>query len=174
MVSGFTDSHDDTTLRIGFEDLPNTGDADYNDVVFDLVYTPTYLNAGTDGGNDTIYGGAGDDLIIGGMGNDTLYGGSGADTFKYLAGDNGTDTIKDFSMSEGDTIDIKDVLSNGYDPLADMIAQFVQLTTQGSKATLSVDADGAANGQQFTAIAVIEGGQNLTLDSMIQNGNLII
>ncbi len=174
VVSGFTDGHDDTTLRIGFEDLPNTGDADYNDVVFDLVYNPVYLNAGQNGGNDTLYGGAGNDLIIGGAGNDTLYGGTGSDTFKYLKGDNGTDTIKDFSRNEGDVIDIQDVLAEAYDPVADMISQFVKLTTEGNKATLSVDIDGAANGSNYTAVAVIEGGQNLTLDSLLQNGNLLV
>lgn len=174
VVSGFTDGHDDTTLRIGFEDLPNTGDADYNDVVFDLVYNPVYLSAGQNGGNDTLYGGAGNDLIIGGAGNDTLYGGTGSDTFKYLKGENGTDAIKDFSRHEGDVIDIQDVLAEAYDPVADMISQFVKLTTEGNKATLSVDADGTANGSNFTAIAVIDGGQNLTLDNLIQNGNLVV
>ena len=55
-----------------------------------------------------------------------------------------------------------------------MIAQFVQLTTQGNKTTLSVDADGAANGSQFATIAVIEGVRDMTLDNMIQNGSLIV
>lgn len=44
----------------------------------------------TEGGNDTIYGGAGDDSIIGGSGDDWLYGGLGHDT---LSGGAGNDTI---------------------------------------------------------------------------------
>ena len=40
VVSGLADENDPTTLRIGFEDLPNLGDEDFNDIVFDLQITP--------------------------------------------------------------------------------------------------------------------------------------
>ena len=133
-----------------------------------------YRYAGADGGNDVLNGGHGNDLLIGGGGNDTLYGGSGSDIFKYLKGNSGTDTIKDFNICSGDKIDISDVLSEAYDPVADMIAEWVRLETSANKVTLSVDMDGAANGSNFTAIAIIEGGQNLTLDSLVQNNSLII
>ena len=36
VVSGLPDQHDNTVLRIGFEDLPHLGDKDFNDIVFDV------------------------------------------------------------------------------------------------------------------------------------------
>ncbi len=39
VVSGLPDQNDNTTLRIGFEDLPKLGDKDYNDMVFDISIT---------------------------------------------------------------------------------------------------------------------------------------
>lgn len=77
-------------------------------------------------------------------------------------------------ISEGDRIDIADVLIDDYDPVADIISQFVQITRQGNDAILSVDADGAANGVSFTALAIIEGGRDLDLYSMIEQGSLVI
>ena len=64
--------------------------------------------------NDTIYGGDGKDLIKGGSGNDflagesgndTLTGGVGADIF-YFDSNEGTDTITDYSASQGDKIQL--------------------------------------------------------------------
>lgn len=39
VVSGLPNEHDNTVLRVGFEDLPCLGDKDYNDVVFDIAIT---------------------------------------------------------------------------------------------------------------------------------------
>lgn len=67
-----------------------------------------YLDGGE--GNDTFDGGAGDDLLVGGAGVDTLKGGAGKDAFQFFAGDSGLndrttlDTIGDFKLKEGDTI----------------------------------------------------------------------
>ncbi|QTP59418.1 retention module-containing protein [Billgrantia antri] len=84
-----------------------------------------------DGGNDTLSGGAGNDILIGGAGddtlnggagNDTLVGGLGADTFAWKLGDQGeeggaaTDTVKDFSLEEGDSLDLSELLSDGNGP----------------------------------------------------------
>jgi Ca2+-binding RTX toxin-like protein len=52
-------------------------------------------------GLDTLDGGSGNDILIGGIGNDTLIGGAGADQFTYLTTQQ-TDTITDFSISDGD------------------------------------------------------------------------
>ncbi len=56
-------------------------------------------------GNDTLDGGAGEDTLIGGEGDDTLTGGAGADTFVF-GEDSGNDTITDFSLTDGDKIDL--------------------------------------------------------------------
>ncbi|WP_100751619.1 retention module-containing protein [Vibrio salilacus] len=68
-----------------------------------------YLVGGA--GHDQLIGGDGDDTLEGGLGSDILVGGTGMDTFVWHQIDNGsTDTIKDFSVSEGDKIDLRDVL----------------------------------------------------------------
>ena len=63
-------------------------------------------------GQDILYGQGGSDTLIGGPGNDTLYGGAGADTFAWLHGDRGADHIKDFTIADGDKIDLSDLPSN--------------------------------------------------------------
>ncbi len=54
-------------------------------------------------GDDLLYGGNGTDTLEGGLGNDTLTGGYGGDVFVFASGD-GTDTITDFSLGQGDQI----------------------------------------------------------------------
>ncbi|HRA81997.1 MAG TPA: type I secretion C-terminal target domain-containing protein, partial [Thauera sp.] len=67
-------------------------------------------------GADTLYGEAGNDVVIGGAGNDVLYGGAGADVFKWSLGDQGStaapavDVVKDFTPSQGDVLDLRDLL----------------------------------------------------------------
>ncbi|WP_156139385.1 Ig-like domain-containing protein [Aeromonas diversa] len=68
-------------------------------------------------GSDHLYGGVGNDTLIGGMGNDTLRGESGADTFAWQQGDAGPgqmakDYIVDFNRSEGDRLDLSDLLDH--------------------------------------------------------------
>ncbi|MEZ9591820.1 tandem-95 repeat protein [Vibrio breoganii] len=77
------------------------------------------------GGNDILTGGSGDDLLLGGSGDDTLFGGmgedimtggEGADTFVWTQSDlrvfNETDTIIDFSIANGDKIDLTEVFAD--------------------------------------------------------------
>lgn len=52
-------------------------------------------------GDDVLRGGSGNDTLVGGVGADTLVGGSGADVF-VLAANSGTDSIRDFILTEGD------------------------------------------------------------------------
>ena len=68
------------------------------------------LNGG--GGSDTLAGGAGADLLYGAAGADQLWGNAGADMFRYKTlGDSpgsasGRDQIMDFSVRDGDRIDL--------------------------------------------------------------------
>ena len=61
-------------------------------------------------GNDTLLGGDGDDILIGGVGDDILTGGGGADVFRWLVNDTGHDVVTDFSIAEGDVLDLSDLL----------------------------------------------------------------
>jgi hypothetical protein len=68
--------------------------------------------------SDSIIGGAGDDVIFGGAGDDQITGGDGADQFIWKDADVGTvgspavDIITDFDASEGDVLNLSDLLSD--------------------------------------------------------------
>lgn len=105
------------TVKIGFEDLKNGGDKDFDDSVFtlDIGQTNAALlpkeqlkqttstdddvikgGAGNDklfgmGGNDIVKGGKGDDQIWGNSGDDTLVGQKGDD---HLRGGSGDDVVR--------------------------------------------------------------------------------
>ncbi|MUF08323.1 LapA family giant adhesin, partial [Pseudomonas sp. CCM 7893] len=99
-----------------------------------------YLDGGK--GNDILLGGTGNDTLIGGQGNDILIGGSGADTFIWRAGDTGNDVIKDFKASEGDRIDLRDLLKGETDGTID---NFLKLTTVDNVTTLQISSEGKLN-----------------------------
>jgi Ca2+-binding RTX toxin-like protein len=73
-----------------------------------------YGNYGTDvlmggTGSDTLFGGQDDDGLQGGYGDDILYGNAGADAFYYNffgEGNEGHDTIIDFSPDQGDELNL--------------------------------------------------------------------
>ena len=127
------------------------------------------------GGDDNIRGWDGDDTISGGTGADQLSGGLGADTFVFFAGDVGTgsDTLWDFSLAQGDKIDLRDVLDAGYDPITDALADFVQFTNSGSHSTMSVDMDGAGTTYGWSQIATVYNHTNLDPDAMVTAGQLL-
>ncbi len=85
-------------------------------------------------GNDILNGGSGDDILRGGSGNDTLIGGSGADTFIWKSGDLGHDTITDFNASEGDRIDLRDLLQGETDAT---MSNFLQIDTASNSLLIS-------------------------------------
>jgi Ca2+-binding RTX toxin-like protein len=66
-------------------------------------------------GDDLLYGGPGDDLLDGGAGADRLNGGTGADHFRFDSQYNYSlsgpfffaDVVEDFSVAEGDVIDLR-------------------------------------------------------------------
>ena len=93
-------------------------------------------------GNDILLGGTGNDTLIGGQGNDILIGGSGADTFVWKAGDTGSDVIKDFKASEGDRIDLRDLLQG---ETGSTIDNFLKITTVDGTSSLQVSSAGKFN-----------------------------
>lgn len=182
VVSGLIEDGADTKLRIGFEDLKNTGDADYNDVVFDLTIEGkeevVLLEDDADmlfggAGDDVIDGGIGDDLIVGGEGADTLYGDQGADLFLFQSIAEAGDTIMDFELgTDGDIINITDVLA-GFDANTDVISDFVQLAANGSDTELQVNTDGQGN--DFVTLATFDGGLGAAgLTDFLSDGNLVV
>lgn len=181
VVSGIVEGSDNTTMRIGFEDLPNLGDADYNDVVFDLtvnsrtVVTPTVddndiLDGGA--GDDYINGGIGDDIIKGGEGADTLFGDQGIDVFLFQSIAEAGDIILDFETgSGGDILNITDVLE-GFDTALSDLNDFMQLINNGGHDELQVNADGQGN--DFITLVTFDGGLGgLGISDLVDGGQLV-
>jgi Ca2+-binding RTX toxin-like protein len=115
-------------------------------------------------GNDHVYGGAGDDIVRGGFGDDIMTGGEGCDQFVFCEVDyDCKDTITDFSVTDRDQIDIKDmaidsvrVVLTGHD---DEI--FLDLMSDGEEAgrVLVQSADGANLDRVFSVDTAFGTGQ---------------
>lgn len=133
------------------------------------------------GGHDALYGGSGNDTLRGGSGNDTLNGGGGrdklfgqggADEFLFIADTAFQDRvfIRDFNTTEGDTINIQDLLS-GFDPEQDIIDNFIGFTQTSTDSYLWVNSDGNS---EFKIVARIYNNIDLDAETMITNGDLIV
>jgi len=141
-------------------------------------------NAGDDilfgqGGNDKLYGGAGNDILVGGKGDDILSGGAGADTFVWLKGDTGNDVITDFKHTEGDKLDLSDLLQGNND---NNLSSYLKLTTDSSgTSTLQVSSTGSftANGGGTADVTIkVEGASwgsgSSAINNLIAGGDLTV
>jgi len=124
-------------------------------------------------GNDFLYGNAGDDVLFGGSGLDALWGHSGADTFGFINECHPyVDNIKDFSLAQGDKIDLADLLFY-YDETTDVITDFLQITDNGTHSFIAVDENGG--GDSFVQFAQVSGVTGLTDEAaLVADGTLII
>jgi hypothetical protein len=69
-----------------------------------------------------------------------------------------------------DVLNITDLLT-GYDPMTDLLSDFVQIEALNGDTHVRINADGD-HGGAFTAIAVMAGVET-TLAAMITNGNIV-
>jgi trimeric autotransporter adhesin len=109
-------------------------------------------NAGT----NTLYGGNGNDVLDGGLGKDIYYGGAGSDQF-YIGVDAATnhDTITDLGGSD---ILVYNSLLIGFDPLEDVLDDFIAYRWNGTNTLAYVDRDGVTGtAYGFQIVAVIFG-----------------
>ena len=134
--------------------------------------------AGYVGSNVVTLSGAGtdaDDIISGGAGTDTLYGGGGADTFIFEAASAfaQTDTIMDFSTTDGDILDISDIITGAF---SGNIKDYVQFTSDGATGDtlVQVDANGTAGGTVFSTIARLDGIVGLDEVELYNAGDIIV
>ncbi|UOK38562.1 LapA family giant adhesin [Pseudomonas palleroniana] len=147
-VTAVTPSNVHQYVTEHYADFDVSGAKDGNDTLLggagdDILFGQggnDYLDGGK--GNDILLGGTGNDTLIGGPGNDILIGGSGADTFVWKAGDVGNDVIKDFKASEGDRIDLRDLLKGETDSTID---NYLKITTVDGVSTLQVSSEGKLN-----------------------------
>ncbi|WP_457811907.1 calcium-binding protein [Sinorhizobium meliloti] len=164
-------SGDNTLIAYAGNDTVNAGGG--NDDVHGGVGNDTLYG---DGGTDLLHGGVGNDVLYGGDGLDTLYGGTGADTFKFQTASafNNIDVVKDFSVADGDIIDLTDILSTPYDPLTDDIADFISFSESSGSTFVSVDRDGTAGTYSMAQIIKLEGLTGLSAPDVLEtNGNLL-
>ena len=126
---------------LGIDDLRATGNAANNTITGN---NGNNLLQGL-AGNDKIFGGAGADQLLGGIGNDSLVGdsgqdrldggagkdllsgGLGADVFVFVKG-SGADIVSDFTLAQGDSLQLDDALWSGHDlSAAQVVAQFAHV-----------------------------------------------
>ena len=136
-------------------------------------YTTDVTLYGEDG-DDILWAGLGNDTLIGGSGANNMAGGSGSDTFVFEAATafDTADSITDFNVGEGDVLDIADILS-GYDPLSDVITDFIEITNDGTNTNIAIDSDGGADNFQIitelTNTVITDDTQTL-----ITNGTIVV
>ncbi|MGM0914586.1 MAG: retention module-containing protein [Pseudomonadota bacterium] len=174
-------------------DFALTGtDADGDEAVSDFTVlvntsdTDSYVITGT-GESDMLYGSEGDDTLVGGAGDDSLSGDAGADTFIWNLGDEGDaespslDTVTDFSIGEGDMLDISDMLS-GIPDGADL-STFIQAAPSDSGTMLYISTEGSladgdlSGADQMILLSNVEMGDLSSLQflqSLIEDGQLEI
>jgi Ca2+-binding RTX toxin-like protein len=95
---------DDLIFGTNNDDVIDGGED--NDTIYGERGNDTLLGSS---GDDEIYGRDGDDRLIGEEGRDTLSGDAGSDTYFYRSISDLRDDKIDFSVSEGDTIEINGV-----------------------------------------------------------------
>ena len=101
---------------------------------------PVWLSGGD--GNDVLKGGAAGDVITGGPGDDRLSGGPGADRFLFTRTAGGTDRILDFSLPQGDMLDLSRLLEGASSHLGD----YVKVSAAADDLVIALDFNGDASG----------------------------
>ena len=168
-VSEETDNNDTATsasINLNLNIVSDAADinlaSETDDVQLLAGTNATDLIAGS--GNDRLEGGSGDDTLIGGDGNDTLIGGGGSDiltggngmdSFVWLNIEDGVeDTITDFSLSEGDQIDLREVLPELKNTSPDMTAllQQIDAKVEGNDIELTIKSDDLGTTEQVIVV----------------------
>ncbi len=136
-------------------DVIQTGDANDNQLMGDDA-------------DNIIRGLAGDDVITGNQGDDILSGGLGSDTFDYNSNNDGHDIITDFNLSEGDKLDLSDLVDY---QTGNNIADFVSIENIGSDSIVHIDSDGMGIGESYVSITLSN--TNLSFENL-SNANALV
>lgn len=149
--------------------------------------TFTYTLISSDGGSSTanltidlhpqIGGSVNDDSVHSTAYDDTFSMGVGADTLVYnlLADDdtggNGSDTWSDFSVAQGDHIDISALLV-GWNGSSDTLGDYITLSYVGGNTVVSIDRDGnGGTTHQPATLITLQGVHINSLDELIDTNN---
>ncbi|MGR2739580.1 type I secretion C-terminal target domain-containing protein [Billgrantia sp. Q4P2] len=164
-------------IIFGFRGVDVINGSSGDDILFGGQHNDTLYGGD---GNDQLFGGNGGDTLIGGQGDDILWGGAGADTFKWMLGDQGSvatpavDRIMDFSKTEDDKIDLKDLLGGDAELLFTEVDGKAELhiETQGSGVDQKIVFDNASLAELQLAFEASDAADLMT--KMLDSGNLII
>ncbi|MGX3556222.1 type I secretion C-terminal target domain-containing protein, partial [Klebsiella pneumoniae] len=149
--------------------------------------TFTYTLISSDGGSSTanltidlhpqIAGSVNDDSVHSTAYDDTFSMGVGADTLVYnlLADDNtggnGSDIWSDFSVAQGDHIDVSALLV-GWNGSSDTLGNYITLSYVGGNTVVSIDRDGTGgNTHQPATLITLQGVHINSLDELIDTNN---
>ncbi|MCL2894276.1 Ig-like domain-containing protein [Brenneria sp. MC1SB4.1] len=120
--------------------------------------------------NGTSHG----DIATGSVYDDTFALGGGGDTviFNLLdaqdaTGGNGSDTWTDFSLSDGDQIDVSRLLQGGSDA-AGNVGDWLSVETVNGNTVISIDRDGQGTAFSPTELVTLQGVE-VTLDELLEN-----
>lgn len=141
--------------------------------IYGTGYGDSLTGAGT---YEQLFGFGGDDTLYGGGGNDYLYGGSGADTFVFKSATAfaGNTVMTDFSTTDGDVIDMRDVLAGHYNPSTDNIADFISFSNYFGSTRVYVDQDGTGTTDSPTLVGTLLGVTGVTVSGLITDGELLV
>lgn len=170
----------------GADDLHGNGyDVLYGNDGNDLLYSqPLSGEAATT--LVSLHGGAGTDTLYGGYYGVTIEnGGAGADTIECsgcidevtFTSDafGAVDTVKYFGSQGADKLDVSDILDGYYDPLTDVLTDFVQIATNGSHSELYVDTTGTATFGSPQHIATLQYVTGMTNEAaLVTAGTLVV
>ena len=94
-----------TSDAIYYTLMDNDGSTSTATLAINILSNTTY--------DSVVEGTSLNDILNGTTGDDYMIGGAGADTFVWNSGDTGADTVTDFSVDQGDVLNVADLLSGG-------------------------------------------------------------
>lgn len=86
-------------------------------------------------------------------------------------GGNGADTWKNFSLAQGDKIDIHDLLQ-GWNGQQSSLGNYLNVTTSGNNTVISIDRDGTGTTHNLTTLVTLEN-VHTTLDELVQQNHIV-
>ncbi|WP_085899332.1 VCBS domain-containing protein [Kiloniella majae] len=137
-ISGLQSSR---TIEVTVND--GTEDSDVISTTVSVIGNSPGLDIIGSSEDDILTGTKSNDLIEGGHGEDTLIGGEGADVFIFRNGETDNDVIGDFSIGQGDTLHLGELLSAENNENLDRYLHFSQ---SGSDTRIEIDVNGDGSG----------------------------
>lgn len=86
-------------------------------------------------------------------------------------GGNGSDVWKNFSLANGDQINIHDLLV-GWNGQTSSLGNYLSVASVGNNTVISIDRDGTAGTYHSTTLVTLEN-VHTTLDELIQNNHIV-